>query len=283
MEVWKRKAAGKSEQQDRRGEGRDGNEGLGRWAVCGRCPGGRLVSLDEVRGQPSEVTLSDKQGPSSLWSEDCHPFGPSIVGNPQTLTPLFPSPSILLISFIRWRGCLELEDISRLSETAAWENWYQARVPEPTLLSQHSLSRMPNPLELCRWNESSFLPIEVGPEERGSKIPEIGIAVGWQSHMGVCYPKRTLPAAQTAGQGTCSQVQVTGHRGPPDSHTHPWDSQTWGCEARHSEPALSPQVLIDFPYTEHVQMVRFSPRPGAAHGVSAHHISVSAYGQLLSC
>lgn len=30
MEVWKRKAAGKSEQQDRRGEGRDGNEGLGR-------------------------------------------------------------------------------------------------------------------------------------------------------------------------------------------------------------------------------------------------------------
>ena len=82
-------------------EGRDGKEGLGRCAVRDRCPEGRLVSLDEGRGQPSEVTLSDKQGPSSLWSEGCHPFGPSMVGNPQTLTPLFPSPSILLIPFSR--------------------------------------------------------------------------------------------------------------------------------------------------------------------------------------
>lgn len=49
---------------------------------------------------------------------------------------------------------------------------------------------------------------------------------------------------------------------------------------RHSEPALSPQVLIDFPYTEHAQMARFSPGPGAAHGVRARHISVNAYGQL---
>ena len=200
MEVWKRKAAGKPEQRDRRGEGRDGNKGLGRCAVCGRCPGGRLVSLDEVRGQPSEVTLSDKQGPSSLWSEGCHPFGPSMMGNPQTLTPLFPSPSILLIPFIRWRGCLELEDISRLSETAARENWYQARVPEPALLSTPSqgclillsyVGEMRVPSCLQRW----------GQKEKGEQNPRDRNSSGVREPCGGLLPKKDSACSTDCRKG----------------------------------------------------------------------------------
>lgn len=98
--------------------------------------------------------------------------------------------------------------------------------------------------------------------------------------MGACYPKRTLPVAQTAEKGTCNQIQVAGHRGPPLTPTPTPEISRSGGEVRHSEPGLSPQVLIDFPNTEHAPMARFSPGPGTAHGIRAHHISVTAYGQL---
>ena len=83
--------------------------------------------------------------------------------------------------------------------------------------------------------------------------------------MGACYPKRTLPVAQTAEKGTCNQNQVAGHRGPPLTPTPTPEISRSGGEVRHSEPGLSPQVLIDFPNTEHAPMARFSPGPGTAH------------------